>query len=64
MGWKRPRWLLAPQSRGQEVVHPSLCYLGINSDPSPASLKWLLVLLVHPRLRQSSPSGKTTHIGD
>lgn len=42
----------------------TLPYPRINSYLSPASLKWLLMLLVHPRLRQSSPSGKETHSGD
>lgn len=61
---ERPGLLLTPQSSGQEVVHPSLLYPGINSPLSPASLKRLLMLLVHPWLRQSSPSGKETSIGD
>lgn len=50
--------LLRPQSSGQEVVHPSLLYPGINSCLPPASLRWLVMLLVHPRLRQSSPSSE------
>lgn len=45
-------------------MHPSLLYPRINSYLPPASLKSLLMLLVHPRLRQSSPSGKQTHSGD
>ncbi|XP_063190924.1 uncharacterized protein LOC134515649 [Chroicocephalus ridibundus] len=54
---KRPRWLLAPQSSGLKVAHPSLLYPGINSYLPPVSLKSLLMLWVHPRRMQSSPSG-------